>query len=122
MRHILGYALSGRTIKRLAKSAGRRLKRGRPPTTPRVHKGELSNLIEATGNSVDAFSANTLQFVHHIQMQFGLTPRQYLTWVAKFIRRGKYMMRRCLLCGAPFPSVHSGERHCRTCKLERNRL
>jgi len=30
MRQILGYALSGRTIKRLAKSAGHRLKRGRP--------------------------------------------------------------------------------------------
>jgi hypothetical protein len=29
MRHVLGHALSGRTIKRLARLAGNRLKRGR---------------------------------------------------------------------------------------------
>lgn len=42
MRHVLGHALSGRTLKRLARSTGCRLKRGRPPTTPRV--SELQDL------------------------------------------------------------------------------
>jgi hypothetical protein len=121
MRHTLGYALSGRTIKRLAKSAGRRLKRGRPPTTPRVHKGDLSDLIQASSN-LDAFSGNTLQFFYHIQVQFGLTPRQYLMWMAKFIRRGKYMMRKCLLCDRFFPSLDSGERHCKRCRTTRHQL
>jgi hypothetical protein len=121
MRHVLGHALSGRTIKRLAKSAGSRLKRGRPPTTPRVHKGDLSDLIEATSNGLDVDS-HTLQLFNHIQVQFGLTSRQYLMWVVNFVRRGKCMMRKCILCGEFFPSVDSGERHCRRCQLNRRRL
>ena len=122
MRHALGHALSGRTVKRLARSAGNRLKRGRPMSTPRVHKGDMSDLIEAASNGLDVFNGHTLQFFHHIETQFGLTPRQYLRWVAKFVRRGKYMMRKCLLCGDSFPSMDSGERHCRSCKINRNRL
>jgi len=55
MRHLLGHALSGRTIKRLARLAGNRLKRGRPPTTPRIHKGDISDLMEATSNGLDVF-------------------------------------------------------------------
>jgi len=64
MRHVLGHAVSGRTIKRLARSAGQRLKRGRPATTARVHKSDAGDLIEATGNGLDLFSGNTLQFFH----------------------------------------------------------
>src|SRR6266496_6791178 len=75
MRHVLGHALSGRTIKRLAKSAGSRLKRGRPRTTPRVHKGDVSDLIRASSNGIDGFGDQTLQLFHRIQVQFGLTPR-----------------------------------------------
>jgi hypothetical protein len=122
MRHVLGHAISGRTIKRLVRSAGSRLKRGRPRTTPRVHKGDLNDLVELTSNGLEASSGNTLQFFHHIQVQFGLTPRQYLMWVAKFVRRGKYMMRNCLLCDRVFPSLNSGERHCRACQSDRRRL
>jgi hypothetical protein len=122
MRHVLGHALSGRTIKRLAKSAGSRLKRGRPRTTPRVHKGDVSDLIRASSNGIDGFGDQTLQLFHRIQVQFGLTPRQYLKWVAKFVRRGKCMMRRCLLCDRFFPSLDSGERHCRACQSDRRRL
>lgn len=122
MRHVLGYAVSGRTIKRLARSTGSRLKRGRPPTTPRVHKGDMSDLIETTSNGFEGVGGNTLQFFHHIQLQFGLTPRQYLEWVAKSVRRGKYMMRKCLLCDRFFPSLDSGERHCQRCQLNRQRL
>ena len=47
MTQVLGHALSGRTLKRLARSTGSRQKRDRPPTTPRVHKGDMSDLIEA---------------------------------------------------------------------------
>jgi hypothetical protein len=122
MRHVLGHAISGRTIKRLARSAGSRLKRGRPRTIPRVHKGDMSDLIEVTSNGVEFFSGNALQFFYHIHVQFGLTPRQYLMWVAKFVRRGKYMMRKCLLCNRFFPSLDSGERHCRACHGDRRRL
>jgi hypothetical protein len=121
MRHVLGHALSGRTIKRLAKSAGSRLKRGRPPTTPRVHKGDLSDLIKATSNGLDV-GGHTLQLFNHIQVQFGLTPRQYLMWVVKFVRRGKCMMRKCLLCRELFPSSDSGERHCKQCQATRRHL
>jgi hypothetical protein len=42
------YRIEADRLKRLARSAGRRLKRGRPPTTPRVHKSDISDLIEAT--------------------------------------------------------------------------
>lgn len=122
LRHVLGHAPSGRTIKRLARSAGHRLKRGRPLTTPKVHKGDLNDLVELTSNGLEACSGNTLQLFHQIQLQFGLTPRQYLKWVAKFVRRGKFMMRRCLLCDRFFPSLDSGERHCRACQRDRRRL
>lgn len=122
MRHVLGYALSGRTIKRLAKSAGCQLRRGRPRTAPKVHKKQLNDLIEATSEGLDAFNGNTLQFFHHVQVQFGLTPRQYFIWVAKFVRRGKYMMRKCLLCDRSFPSQDSGERHCPNCRGKRRTL
>jgi hypothetical protein len=82
----------------------------------------VSDLIETTSNGADAFGGNTLQFFHHVQVQFGLTPRQYLIWVAKFVRRGKFMMRKCLLCDQFFASQESGERHCRSCQVDRRRL
>jgi hypothetical protein len=122
MRHILGYALSGRTIKRLAKSAGRRLKRGRPKTTPRVQKKQLNNLIETTSAGLDVFNGNALHFLNHIELEFGLSPRQYLEWVTQYVRRGNCMMRKCLLCDRFFPSQDSGERHCRACHGDRRRL
>jgi hypothetical protein len=105
-----------------AKSAGSKLKRGRPRSTPRVQKRDLNHLIEFSCSNADSFSENTLQFLHEVYTQFGLTPRQYLQWVAKTIRRGKCMMRRCLLCGKEFPSMSAGDRHCPSCKAGRNRL
>ena len=122
MRHILGYALSGRTIKRLAKSAGRRLKRGRPKTTPRVQKKQLNDLIKTTSTGLNAFNGNALHFLNHIELEFGLSPRQYLKWVTQHVRRGKCMMRKCLLCGGFFASLDSSERHCQGCKTSRSRL
>jgi hypothetical protein len=113
MRHVLGHALSGRTIKRVVRSAGRRLKRGRPRTTPRVHKKCLNDLIEATSQGLDLFNGNALHFLNHIEVQIGLSPRQYLKWVTQSVRRGKCMIRKCLLCDRFFPSQDSGERHCR---------
>jgi hypothetical protein len=38
------------------------------------------------------------------------------------VRRGKYMMRKCLLCDQFFSSLDSGERHCRECQGDRRRL
>jgi hypothetical protein len=122
MRHILGYALSGRTIKRLAKSAGRRLKRGRPKTTPRVQKKQLKDLIETTSAGLDVFNGNALHFLNHIELEFGLSPRQYLKWVTQYVRRGKCMIRKCLLCDRLFPSLDSGERHCKSCQATRHHL
>ena len=122
MRCVLGHAISGRTIKRLAKDSGHRLKRGRPRTTPKTHKGDLSALVELTSHGLDGSNGNALQLFHQVQGQFGLTPRQYLKWVVKCFRRGKSMMRRCLLCGEFFPSVDSGERHCEQCRTDRQRL
>ena len=122
MRCVLAHAISGRTIKRLAKDSGHRLKRGRPRTTPKIHKGDLSALIELTSNGLDDFNGNALQLFHQVEGQFGLTPRQYLKWVAEFVRRGKYMMRKCLLCGDLFTSIDSGDRHCDRCRLSRRRL
>ena len=122
MRCVLGHAISGRTIKRLAKDSGHRLKRGRPRTTPKIHKGDLSALIELTSHGLDGSNGIALQLFHQVQGQFGLTPRQYLKWVAEFVRRGKYMMRKCLLCGDLFTSIDSGDRHCDRCRLSRRRL
>jgi hypothetical protein len=122
MRHTLGYALSGRTIKRLAKSHGRRLKRGRPRTTPRVQKKQLNDLIETTSARLDVFNGNALHFLNHIELEFGLSPRQYLKWVTQYVRRGKCMMRKCLLCDRFFPSLDSSERHCKKCQPTRHHL
>lgn len=122
MRAMLGYAISGRTIKRLAKTAGYRLKRGRPRTTPKIHKGAASELVEVTSFGLDDCNGNALQLFDQIRGQFGLTPRQYLKWVAQIVRRGKCMMRRCLLCRASFASMESGDRYCRDCRGDRRRL
>lgn len=122
MRHVLGHTISGRTIKRLAKTAGQRIKRGRPRTTPKIRSGDVSELIRVTGNGLDCFNGSALQLLHQLQVQFGLTPRQSLKWITQSMRRGKCMMRRCLLCGSPFPSTGTGERHCSSCKSQRNRL
>jgi hypothetical protein len=122
MRCVLGHAISGRTIKRLAKDSGQRLKRGRPRTTPKIHKGDLSGLVELTSNGLDGCDGNALQLFHQVQGQFGLTPRQYLKWVATCFRRGKCMIRKCLLCDESFPSTDSGERHCSACRGNRRRL
>ena len=109
MRHVLGHAISGRTIKRMVKSAGRRLKRGRPLTTPRVHKKCVNDLIAASSEGLGLFDGNALHFLNHIEVQFGLSPRQYLKWVTRYMRRGRCMMRKCLLCGGFFPSLDSGK-------------
>lgn len=122
MRHVLGHAISGRTIKRLARLTGRKLKRGRPASTPGIHKGELNRLVELTSNGAGSFNGNALQLLAEIHVEFGLTPLQYLKWAAQSMRRGKCMMRRCLLCRSLFPSTGTGERHCSSCKSQRNRL
>jgi len=122
MRHVLGHALSGRTIKRVVRSAGRRLYRGRPRTPPRVHKKCVNDLIGATSEGLGVFDDNALHLLNHIEVQFGLSPRQYLKWVTQSVRRGKCMMRKCLLCDRFFPSQDSGERHCRACQGGRRRL
>src|SRR5712691_180211 len=122
MRHVLGHALSGRMIKRLARLAGTRLKRGRPPTTPRVHNKDLDDLIKITSGGLAAFNDNALHFLNQINLGFGLSPRQYLKWTTQFVRRGKYMMRRCLLCKDVFPSLDSGDRHCKRCSADRQKL
>ena len=62
LRQVLGHAPSGRTIKRLARSAGHKLKRGRPLTTPNVHKGDLNDLVELTSNGLEACSGNSSIF------------------------------------------------------------
>ncbi len=98
MRHVLRHAVSVRTIKRLIRDSGRQIKRGRPRSASRTHKGDLNDLIAITAKGPDPFNENVLQLFQEIQVQFGLTPRQYFQWVANFVRRGKYMMRRCLLC------------------------
>lgn len=122
MRHVLGHAISGRTIKRLVRSAGSRLKRGRPRTTAKVHKKQLNDLIEVTGEGLDLFNDNALHFLNCIELEFGLTSRQYLKWVTQYVRRGKCMMRKCLLCSEFFASLDSSERHCRDCRNDRRRL
>jgi len=122
MRQTLGHAVSGRTIKRLIRSTGPKMKRGRPLSTPRIHKCDVNHLIELTSTGAESFKGNTLQLFQQVDAQFDLTPRQYLQWVAKSIRRGKCMMRRCLLCDEYFASMHSGERHCRSCQGDRRRL
>lgn len=122
MRCVLGHAISGRTIKRLAKNSGQRLKRGRPRTTPKIRSGDVSELIRMTSNGLNYCNGSALQSLYQLQVQFGLTPRQYLKWAAQSMRRGKCMMRRCLLCRSLFPSTGTGERHCPSCKSQRNRL
>ena len=122
MRHVLGHAISGRTIKRVVRSAGRRLKRGRPRTTPKVHRKCVDALIGVTAEGLGVFDGNALHFLNHIEVQFGLSPLQYLKWVTQYVRRGKCMMRKCLICGGFFASLDSSERHCQGCKTSRRRL
>ena len=122
MRHVLGHAISGRTIKRLAKTAGQRIKRGRPRATPKIRSSDVSELLRVTGNGLAGYNGNALQLFQQVQVQFGLTPRQYLNWLAKSVRRGNYMMRRCLLCDRFFPSLDSGLRHCEKCRVSRKNL
>ena len=49
MRHVLGHAISSRTIKRLVRSSGRHIKRGRPRSTPRIQKGDVNDLVADHG-------------------------------------------------------------------------
>ncbi len=121
-RHVLGHAPSKRSTCRLARSDGSKLKQGRPPTIPKVKRGSLYSLIEVTVKGVDTAMGNTLHFLHYIELQFGLSPRQYLNWVTRFVRHGRYMMRSCLLCGDLFPSMDSGDRHCRACRGNSQRI
>lgn len=122
MRCVLGHATSGRTIKRLAKNSGQHFKRGRPRTIPKIHKSAASVLVQITGVGLNDCDGNALHLFDQIRVQFGLTPLQYLNWATQNLRRGKCMMRRCLLCSAPFASMESGDRHCRACRGDRRRL
>jgi hypothetical protein len=122
MRNVLGHALSARTIKRLVRSSGRRLKRGRPRTAPKINSKQVGNLIRITSEVLDPFDGNVLHFFNEVEIDFGLSSRQYLKWASEFVRRGKYMMRHCLLCKDVFPSLDPGERHCRRCSADRQRL
>lgn len=122
MRNVLGHALSARTIKRLVRSSGRRLKRGRPRTAPRINNKQVGDLIRTTSEGLGPFDGNILHFLNQVEVEFGLSPRQYLKWTTQFVRRGKYMMRHCLLCKDVFPSLDSGDRHCKRCSADRQRL
>lgn len=122
MRQVLGHAVSGRTIKRLVRQQGRKLKRGRPATRPRIHKSDLRDLVELTASGLEFPHGNMLQMFQVVQVQFGLTPRQYIEWAKKQVRRGKCMIRRCLLCNEMFSSMESTDRHCRLCRGDRQRL
>ena len=122
IRSALGHAPSKRRISRLSRSDGSKLKRGRPPTITKVNERNPYDLNELTSKGLDTSSGNMLHFLHQIKAQFGLSPRQYLNWVTKYVRRGKYMMRRCLLCGDLFPSLDSADRHCPSCKNRRHQL
>lgn len=86
--HLLGIALSRRSIRLLVKSGGNGLKHGRPPGTLKINKDDLFRLIELTSGGLESFSGNTLHLLDHIKVQFGLSPRQYLDWVARFVRGG----------------------------------
>ncbi len=122
MRTALGHAISGRTLKRLVRASGCHMKRGRPRSTPHIHKGDLNDLIELTSNGLVVSGGNALQLFEEVQIQFGLRPRQYVRWVAKHIRRGKCMMRKCIFCDGFFPSQDSGERYCKTCRGSRRAM
>lgn len=84
-----------------------KLRRGRSPTTPRVQKRDVCDLIETTSEGLATFIGSMLHFLHYIGLEFGLSPRQYLNWVKKFLCLGKYMMRSCFLCGELFASLDS---------------
>lgn len=122
MRSCLAMRFPAEQSNGLRKRAGYPLKRGRPLTTPKIHKGAASELVEVTSFWLDGCAGNALQLFDQVRGQFGLTPRQYLKWVAQIVRRGKCMMRRCLLCDRIFPSMDSGERHCTGCRRDRRRL
>ena len=68
-----------------------------------MQKRDLNDLIAITAKGLDLFDGNVFQLLQEIQTQFGLSPRQYLKWVTRFVRRGKCMMRKCLLCDRRFP-------------------
>ena len=119
---VLGNPPPRRKISRMARTNRDMLTRGRPPTIPKVYKRALRDLIAVTHLDPRAFNGNTLHFLHNIEIQFGLSPCQYLNWVARYVRRGGCMMRRCLLCRDLFPSLGSGERHCQHCSLTRRRM
>ncbi len=121
IRYVLGHAPSERGVSRLARSDGSKGKRGRPPTIPKIKRRDLHNLIVATSWDPQIFDGNMLQFLHYIKLQFGLSPHQYLSWVTRFVRHGKCMMRSCFLCGDLFPSVGSGDRRCRSCRINSQR-
>ncbi|MCZ6563205.1 MAG: hypothetical protein O6948_09860 [Deltaproteobacteria bacterium] len=121
IHYVLGHAPSERGVCRLARSDGSKRKRGRPPTIPKIKRRDLHDLIVATSWDPQIFDGNMLHFLHYIELQFGLSPHQYLSWVTRFVRHGKYMMRCCFLCGDLFPSVGSGDRRCRSCRVNSQR-
>lgn len=121
MRQALGHAVSGRTIKRLVRATGCKMKRGRPPTTPRIHTGSMRDLVEVTASGI-AHQGEATHLLQEVQVQYGLTPRQYLKWVESQLRHGRRMMRRCLLCSELFASMESTDRHCSVCRGDRRRL
>jgi len=121
IHYVLGHAPSERGVCRLARSDGSKRKRGRPPTIPKIKRRDLHDLIVATSWDPQIFDGNMLHFLHYIELQFGLSPHQYLSWVTRFVRHGKYMMRNCFLCGDLFPSVGSGDRRCRSCRVNSQR-
>ena len=72
MRQIIGYALSGRTIKRLAKSAGPPIETWPAKNNTASAKKQLNDLIETTSAGRDAFNGNALHFLKHIELELDL--------------------------------------------------
>ena len=103
IRRVLGHAPSKRRIARLSRCDGNKLKQGRPRTIPKIKKRDLHDLIAATSQDPQVFDGHMLHFLHHIELNFGLAPSQYLNWVTGFVRHGKYLMRRCVLRVNLFP-------------------
>jgi len=111
MRQVLGHALSGRTLNCPARSTGSRLKRGHPPTTPRVHKGDMSDLIDLTNRGIGVFSGYRLQSVHHVQVPFGPHTPSVSQVGGKVAHRRSY-----LGCNESFHYVQRGDRDYDGCR------
>lgn len=109
-------SLSDRTIKNYCRLGGLFPATGRVRARPHLKARDEALLITLAHIDLKEFGGNMLHLLDHVSKRFGVTPKQFLTFMTDVKEDGKTMRLCAGGCQTLFPSMSSEHRFCSECK------